>query len=185
MTERGEPGVAGRQGEAGVSGRQGDPGQTGSPGESGVPGPVGAAGAAGPAGEIGPTGPAGSQKAPLSRGRALAMFLFVVLAFLLLAGRSEIQQNRIERQQRQLQEQQRLINRNITTLGRDVRADCLFKYDIIGLPMVNLQTGTKPSPALVELAQDARIAFIGKGCAGTPNPRTGKPFGIPPPVRTK
>jgi len=73
------------------------------------------------------------------------------------------------------------IQQNLEKIEKDVRADCLFKFDIATLPAVAAKAGQKPTAVLVQLAQDARIAFIGKGCPGTVNPRTGKPFGELPP----
>lgn len=61
--ERGPKGDHGQHGEAGCEGKQGATGATGAP---------------------------GAPAAYLSRNRTLALFAFVVLAFLLLAVRSEI-----------------------------------------------------------------------------------------------
>lgn len=69
------------------------------------------------------------------------------------------------------------IQQNLDKIEKDVRADCLFKYDIAGLPQVAMNNHQTLTPTLIQLAQDARIAFVGKGCPGTVNPRTGKPFG--------
>lgn len=176
---RGEPGMPGRQGEAGVSGRQGEAGLLGPAGSTGLAGPPGGRGSPGIAGARGPAG------RPMGRSQALAMFLFVVLAFVLLAYRSESQQRHLRETQRALAAQQAQIQTNVDTISREQRADCLFKFDIIGLPLVNVRAGVRVNPSLVELAEDARIAFLGKGCAGAINPRTGQPFGDPPEVRTK
>jgi hypothetical protein len=77
------------------------------------------------------------------------------------------------------------IASNLARLERDIRADCAFKLDVVLLPTINARTGAPTSPALKRLAADARIAFIGKGCPTAINPRTGKPFGPPPPMDGK
>jgi hypothetical protein len=82
----GERGVTGRQGEAGVSGRQGEAGATGSAGEAGV---------AGAAGEVGAVGRRGRTGRGLSNTQVTVVFAFVVLAFVVLSLRTEIQQRAI------------------------------------------------------------------------------------------
>lgn len=93
MSERGEAGVAGRQGEAGVSGPQGEVGREGPVG-IGVPGKPGKPGMPGPAGRPGGRGREGRG---LTNTQVTAVFLFVVVAFLVLSIRSEFQQRRIDR----------------------------------------------------------------------------------------
>jgi hypothetical protein len=74
------------------------------------------------------------------------------------------------------------IQTTFDKVERDIRADCLFKLDVIQLPSLNSSAGIRPNPALIRLAEDARIAFLGKNCPISINPRTGKPFGPPPGV---
>lgn len=78
---RGEAGVAGRQGEAGVSGPQGEPGRPGPPGDV----------------VQGEAGPRGLRGRSLTNTQITAVFLFVVLAFVVLSVRTEIQQRQISR----------------------------------------------------------------------------------------
>jgi len=66
----------------------------------------------------------------------------------------------------------------VARLERENRADCAFKRDIILLPA---QT-PMPGPVLVQLAVDARVAYLGKGCALATDPATGRPFGPPPDI---
>lgn len=76
------------------------------------------------------------------------------------------------------------INDNQARIEREARADCPFKLTFITLPEQSIRMGQKPNPIILELARNARAAFIGKGCPETLNPETGKPFGQPPEVRT-
>jgi hypothetical protein len=82
----GEQGVSGRQGEAGVPGRQG---------EAGVAGQAGEAGAQGEAGKAGKIGATGRRGFVVSNTQMTAVFLFVVLAFVVLSVRGEVQQRQI------------------------------------------------------------------------------------------
>lgn len=75
-----------------------------------------------------------------------------------------------------------LIVQNRTRIGQSVRADCQFYLDIVHLPGLS---PNRPSPNLVTLAVDARDAFVTKGCPSAVNPRSGRPFGPPPEVRTR
>lgn len=68
----------------GERGRTGDHGQTGQTGERGVPGARGARGES------------------FSKGQVLAMFLFVVLAFVVLAARTEYNAGKIDVLERQV-----------------------------------------------------------------------------------
>lgn len=71
-----------------------------------------------------------------------------------------------------------LLAEQTARLEADIRADCAFKLDIIGLP----GTAPKPGAVLVQLAADARAAYVGKHCQDATDPRTGRPFPPPPSV---
>ena len=80
--ERGESGDRGDKGERGVAGERGMKGDHGQDGETGA---------------TGRRGPQGDPAPYLDRRKTLALFAFVVLAFTLLAARSEINANDIRR----------------------------------------------------------------------------------------
>ena len=63
-------------------------------------------------------------------------------------------------------------------LERQTRADCDFHLQLALVPGLTKY----PSEPLVRLAAASRQAYIEKGCAGTPNRGTGKPFPAPPPT---
>lgn len=173
----GEAGQAG-SGQAGGAGGQGGVGGTGG-------NPSGTGGTGGPGGVGGVGGGATDRERdgyPAARVRLwLGLFFSAVLIFTIgiLTVRAIGETSRIADANAV---QDRQIQANLDRIERDVRADCLFKLDIMGLPELNREMGTKPSPALVRLAGSARIAFVGKHCEIATNPRTGKPFGPPPPV---
>jgi hypothetical protein len=70
----------------------------------------------------------------------------------------------------------RLLAEQSARIEADVRADCAFKLDIIVLPLVS----ARPTRVLVQLAMDARAAYVGKRCVASINPATGDPFPPPP-----
>ncbi len=113
MSERGpqgDHGQAGSSGQAGASGQRGyvgERGRDGQTGGTGVPGQTGRTGDTGQTGQMGPS--------VLSRTQTLAMFLFVVIAFTLLAYRSEVNADNIkENNTKQLEQDQysQCLNRN-------------------------------------------------------------------------
>ena len=84
-----------RRGERGERGYKGDKGDKGDhqKGDRGMPGmPV-----VGATGATGKTGPSGKDARYLDRKQILALFAFVVVAFLLLAWRSEVNADKIQR----------------------------------------------------------------------------------------
>jgi len=73
-----------------VTGERGQKGDHGQHGEKGDKGSTGAVGPSGPIGRTGPTSPY------LGRNQTLVIFAFIVVAFVLLAYRTEIITDRIE-----------------------------------------------------------------------------------------
>ena len=86
--ERGDRGDRGVQGERG---ERGDHGQHGEKGDTGSTGSTGSTGASGPIGRTGPTSPY------LGRNQTLVIFAFIVVAFVLLAYRTELNTDRLDR----------------------------------------------------------------------------------------
>jgi hypothetical protein len=118
----GERGVTGRQGEAGVSGRQGEAGNTGSTGETGEAGERGKAGAVGGRGRTG---------RGLSNTQMTVIFLFVVLAFVVVAGRTEVQQRQINRNAHRIEVTQYEIctTRNAATRRQNALIDAAIEAE--------------------------------------------------------
>lgn len=98
--------------------------------------------------------------------RVLVGFLIIVVALM------------VSRQIGEAARTRHIVEAQAAKLERDVRADCAFKLDVALLAL----RAPNASPALKALSLDARIAYIGKGCPGTTDPRNGKPFPSPPPL---
>jgi hypothetical protein len=93
-----------------------------------------------------------------------ALCLFVLFTLWRFAGESDRQTRRTER-----------VAANLET---EIRADCEFKLRVAQLPTLTRY----PSEAVVSLATAARTAYIRKGCAGSPDPDTGRVFPPAPPT---
>lgn len=84
----GPVGQRGERGQTGLAGLAGDAGERGQTGDTGITGPTGLTGEVGPTGNVGPP--------VLTRAQTLAMFLFIVAAFVVLAYRTEYNSGRID-----------------------------------------------------------------------------------------
>jgi hypothetical protein len=76
----------------------------------------------------------------------------------------------------------RTVDAHTATLQADIQADCAFKLDIARLPEETRRAGGRVGQVLVRIAEDARIAFLGKHCPTAVDSRTGRPFGTPPTI---
>jgi hypothetical protein len=78
------------------------------------------------------------------------------------------------------------IDANLANIERILQAGCAADLDFVRLPAKAVEVSHRPpSPVLVEIARDSLAEFLGKGCPAAVNPRTGRPFGPPPEVRTR
>jgi len=96
--ERGMQGDHGQDGDQGIAGLPGERGRDGQTGLAGLPGERGAPGDSGQIGVTGDTGVAG----PSPTSRLLVMFVLMMVAFLVLAVRSEINADNISDNNRDL-----------------------------------------------------------------------------------
>lgn len=104
-TTPGERGKQGDRGQPGETGQPGDVGDTGDTGMSGDPGERGKQGDHGQAGEIGMQGEPG----PSQTMRLLVLYFVMLIVFILLAIRSEINTREIEDQSEEIRNTQFLI----------------------------------------------------------------------------
>jgi hypothetical protein len=78
------------------------------------------------------------------------------------------------------------VDSNSAKLARILHAACAKDLDFVLLPAKAIEVSHRPpSPVLVDIARDSRAEFLAFGCPDAANPRTGRPFGPPPEVRTK
>lgn len=66
-------------------------------------------------------------------------------------------------------------------VARFAAADCDLDQQLANLPAEVVKRGRPVDPVLASLATAARTAYVNKECSAAVNPKTGKPFGPPPP----
>ncbi len=115
----------GERGPASNDGKSGDLGQNGQVGKRGVKGRTGMTGKPGLTGEKGD--PA------LSRSQTLVMFLFIVVAFILLAYRTEINSDRISNNTRLICE---AVNMSVTNVNSVIDTNSVVVAKIEGFTVV-------------------------------------------------
>lgn len=112
--------------------------------------------------------------ASLSRGLRLAVWVAILWAGALTVVVGVLVSNALSATDRT----RALVDAMAARATMEAQADCAFKRDVARLPSLS----PRPTATLVQLARDARTAYLGKGCPGAIDPDTGRPFGPPPTV---